>query len=119
MDLRANHQSSPLIIVPLPIMSVAVQSLPDQAVVHAYRHLYRQGLKVIRYSTPGRHVLRSILQTSFRSAPREEFDSSKIANTLCFLERAAVVTGFEHKIVKNLLFARYWELPHIAKEARA
>lgn len=99
-------------------MSAVVQSLPNQAIVHAYRHLYRQGLKVIRYSTPGRHVLRSVLQTSFRSAPREEFDSSKIANTLRFLERAATVTGFEHKIVKNLLLARYWARPHITNPAR-
>ncbi|KAJ5138073.1 hypothetical protein N7526_004306 [Penicillium atrosanguineum] len=93
-------------------------SLADQAVVHAYRHLYRQGLRTIRYATPGRHVLRSTLRTSFRSTPRDEFDPSRIANTLRFLERAADATGFEHKIVKNLLFARYWELPNIAKESR-
>lgn len=99
-------------------MSASLQAVSNQAIVHAYRHLYRQGLKVIRYSTPGRHVLRSILQTSFRSAPREEFNPSRIANTLRFLERAAAVTGYEHKIVKNLLFARYWELPQIAKESR-
>lgn len=99
-------------------MSAPSQVVSNQAIVHAYRHLYRQGLRVIRYSTPGRHVLRSILQTSFRSAPREEFNPSRIVNTIRFLERAATVTGYEHKIVKNLLFARYWELPRIAKESR-
>jgi len=93
-------------------------TLADQAVVHAYRHLYRQGLRTIRHATPSRHVLLTTLRTSFRSAPREEFDPSKIANTLRFLERAADATGFEHKIVKNLLFARYWELPNVAKESR-
>lgn len=88
------------------------------AVVHAYRHLYRQGLKVIRYSTPSRHVLRSILQSSFRSSSRDDFDAAKIANTLQFLERAASVTGYEHKIVKNHLSVRYWELPQAVKESR-
>lgn len=99
-------------------MSASTQVVSDQAIVHAYRCLYRQGLKAIRYSTPSRHVLRSILRTSFRSAPREEFNPSRIANTFRFLERAAAVTGYEHKIVKNLLFARYWELPQIAKDSR-
>lgn len=96
----------------------ALGSPVDQAVLHAYRHLYRQGLRTIRYATPGRHVLLTTLRTSFRSAPRHEFDPSRIANTLRFLERAADATGFEHKIVKNLLFARYWELPNVAKESR-
>lgn len=99
-------------------MSASAQGPANQVVVHAYRHIYRQGLKTIRYSTPSRHVLRTTLRTAFRSAPREEFDSLRIANTLRFLERAADVRGFEHKIVKNLCFARYWELPQIAKESR-
>ena len=91
--------------------------IQPQTIVHAYRHLYRQGLKAIQYSTPARHVLRSTMRDSFRST-RDKFDPSRIANTLRFLERATNMTGFEHKIVKNLLLARYWELPQIAKESR-
>ncbi|OOQ86189.1 hypothetical protein PEBR_22348 [Penicillium brasilianum] len=90
----------------------------QQEIVHAYRHLYRQGLKAIRYATPSRHVLRTTLRTSFRASPPAEFNPSRIANTLRFLERAADMTGLEHKIFKNLLMSRYWELPQIAKESR-
>lgn len=87
-------------------------------VVHAYRHLYRQGLKVIRYSTPSRHVLRSILRNAFRSSKAQDFDPSRIANTLRFLERATEVAGLEHKIVRNLLLTRYWQLPQNSRESR-
>ncbi|KAJ5489597.1 hypothetical protein N7539_004487 [Penicillium diatomitis] len=94
------------------------QIVSRQDVVHAYRHLYRQGLKAIRYSTPSRHVLRTSLRASFRDSPPTEFDSLRISNTLRFLERACNVAGLEHKILKNLLLSRYWELPNIAKESR-
>ncbi|KAJ5936969.1 hypothetical protein N7466_003419 [Penicillium verhagenii] len=91
-----------------------------QPILHAYRSLYRGALKAIRYSTPARHVLRSTMRNAFRSThtPTSEFDPSKIANTLLFLERAADVRGLEHKIVKNLMLARYWEQPHIARDSR-
>ncbi|KAJ5533638.1 hypothetical protein N7494_010190 [Penicillium frequentans] len=88
-----------------------------QPIVQAYRSLYRQALKAIRYSTPARHVLRSTMRSAFRSN-HTELDPSKIANTLLFLERATDVRGLEHKIVKNLMLARYWEQPHIARESR-
>lgn len=88
------------------------------AVVHAYRNLYRQGLKAIRYSTPARHVLRSTLRRSFRSSPRDEFDQSRIDNTLAFMQRAAEFNGLEHKILRNILITRYWESPAVAKESR-
>lgn len=99
-------------------MSAPVQTLSDKAVVHAYRHLYRQGLRASQYSTPSRHILRSILRKSFRSSSPEDFDASKIANTLKFLDRAASAKGFEHRILKNLLFVRYWEMSRVLKEAR-
>lgn len=85
-------------------------------VIHAYRHIYRQALKAIRYSTPARHVLRSTMRSAFRST--HDLDPQKIANTLRFLERATEVRGLEHKIVKNLLLARYWETPQNVKESR-
>lgn len=81
----------------------------QRAMIHAYRHLYRQGLKAIQYSTPGRHILLKSLRNSYRSSPSEQFDPAKITNTLRFLERATEVAGMEHKILKNLLLARYWE----------
>lgn len=85
--------------------------------IHAYRHLYRQGLKVIRYSKPARYTLRSILRTAFRS-PSEQFEPSRIANTLRFLERATGTANLEHKIVKNILITRYWETTPIGKDSR-
>ncbi|GAD97955.1 hypothetical protein ANI_1_1588074 [Paecilomyces variotii No. 5] len=93
-------------------------AVDQQAIVLAYRHLYRQGLKVVNYSTPARHVLRRILRTSFRSASRDEFDPNRMANTLQFLQRATDSRGMEHKIVKNLLMVRYWEQPQVKKDAR-
>ncbi|KAF3384434.1 hypothetical protein F1880_002041 [Penicillium rolfsii] len=92
--------------------------LNQPEVAHAYRHLYRQGLKAIGYATPSRYVLRTTLRTSFRASPPSEFNPSKIANTLRFLKRATDMTGMEHKILKNLLLSRYWEMPQIAKESR-
>ncbi|CAI7588135.1 unnamed protein product [Penicillium pancosmium] len=96
-------------------MATAVPS--KTAVLHAYRHLFRQGLKVIRYSTPGRYTLRTIMRRSFRSSS-EQFDAPRIANTLRFLERATAAANMEHKIVKNILITRYWETTPIGKDSR-
>ncbi|PWY67477.1 DUF1763-domain-containing protein [Aspergillus costaricaensis CBS 115574] len=96
-----------------------LKSVVDQkAVVHAYRHLYRQGLKAINYSTPARHVLRHSLRSAFRSSSPEELNPRRIANTLQFLQRAADVAGLEHKIVKNLMMMKYWEQPQVRKDHR-
>lgn len=103
-------------------MNAAIYSLQSQAdrraVVSAYRRLYRQGLKVINYSTPSRYVLLKILRSSFRASPIEAFDMGKIENTLRFLQRATVMLGIEHKIVRNLLMVRYWEQPLMRKDHR-
>ncbi|KAK1150331.1 hypothetical protein N8T08_000233 [Aspergillus melleus] len=88
------------------------------AVIHAYRHLYRLGLKVVNYSTPSRHVLLHTLRSAFRAGTREEFQPQKIANTLSFLQRARDVAGLEHKIVRNILMVNYWEQPIMRKEYR-
>ncbi|KAL4785078.1 hypothetical protein BJX76DRAFT_356401 [Aspergillus varians] len=79
-----------------------------QAIVQAYRHLYRQGLKAINYSTPARHLLVNTLRSSFRSLPAQQFDSHRITNTLDLLGKAADVSGIEHRIVKNLFMTKYW-----------
>lgn len=94
------------------------KAVDQQAIIHAYRHLYRQGLKVVNYSTPSRHVLLRILRSSFRSASREDFDPERISNTLRFLQRASESTGLEHKIVKNLIMVRYWEQSQVKKDVR-
>ncbi|OAX79981.1 hypothetical protein ACJ72_05694 [Emergomyces africanus] len=81
------------------------------AILHAYRHLYRTGLQTIRYSCPGRYVLRWTLRKSFRNGPPNEFDPQRIVNTLEFLRHAANSTSTEHKIIKNLLHVRFWQQP--------
>ncbi|OGE47851.1 hypothetical protein PENARI_c035G07293 [Penicillium arizonense] len=99
-------------------MNAPIQAMVDRrAVVHAYRHLYRQGLKAIQYSTPGRYMVLKTLRKSYRS-PSEQFDPAKIAKTLQFLERATEVAGMEHKILRNILMARYWEQDHLTKDSR-
>lgn len=90
----------------------------DRAVIHAYRHLFRQGLKACHYATPARYMLLQSLRKAYRSSPVEAFDATKIKNTLGFLERATEVAGMEHKIFKNLLMSRYWEQDHITREMR-
>jgi hypothetical protein len=90
---------------------------PKEIIV-AYRHLYRQCLKVVNYSAPSRHVLLRILRSSFESGSGPDFDTRKIANTLLFLRRASGSTGLEHKIVKNIIMIRYWEQPRIKKDTR-
>ncbi|KAJ5855746.1 uncharacterized protein N7529_009690 [Penicillium soppii] len=98
-------------------MSTSVQAV-DRSVVHAYRHLYRQGLKAIQYSTPGRHMLLKSLRKAYRSSPIETFDAVRINNTIRFLKRATEVAGIEHKILKNLLMTRYWEQDYLARDFR-
>lgn len=95
-----------------------VQSLAPQQVIHAYRHLYRQGLKAVNYSTPARLVLLRNLRQSFRTSYRQDFDPQKIENTVRFLQRASDVAGMEHKIVKNLMLVRYWNQPLLRKDLR-
>ncbi|OOG01206.1 hypothetical protein ASPCADRAFT_203077, partial [Aspergillus carbonarius ITEM 5010] len=102
-------------MIPTQTLKTAVD---PKTVVHAYRHLYRQGLKAVNYSTPARHVLRNNLRTAFRSSSPEELNPRRIANTLQFLQRAADVAGMEHKIVRNLLMMKYWEQPQVRKDHR-
>ncbi|KAL4759571.1 uncharacterized protein BDW70DRAFT_78711 [Aspergillus foveolatus] len=82
-----------------------------QAIIHAYRQLYRHGLKAVNYSTPARHVLVQTLRSSFRTSPAQDFDSLRINNTLNFFHKAANIAGIEHKIVRNLLMIKFWDQP--------
>ncbi|OAL54328.1 DUF1763-domain-containing protein [Pyrenochaeta sp. DS3sAY3a] len=77
--------------------------MSNEAVVHAYRHLYRQGLRAVQFSKPARFTLRDRLRLAFRRGHVKDFDPRKIKTTLEFLEYATKENGLEHKIVKNLL----------------
>ena len=77
-------------------------------IITAYRTLFRLSLSAIHYSTPARHKVRDILRSSFRNSPASDFNPIRIANTVRFLRRARTYNGYEHKILKNILFVRYW-----------
>ena len=81
----------------------------QQPVLHAYRHLYRTGLRAVQYSRPARYEIRDILRQAFRTSPLSNFNPRRIQNTLRFLENARKYDGFEHKILKNLLHLQYWK----------
>jgi hypothetical protein len=80
-------------------------------IITAYRHLYRHGLRAIRYSKPARYILRDRLRRAFRASPVSDFEPQRIANTIEFLRGAEASTGLEHHVLKNLLHFWYWE-PH-------
>ncbi|KAF2873411.1 hypothetical protein BDV95DRAFT_604918 [Massariosphaeria phaeospora] len=77
-------------------------------VVHAYRHLYRSGLRAVQFSKPARYTLRDRLRLAFRRGTVADFSPHKIANTLEFFGYATRENGLEHKIVKNLLLV-WWD----------
>lgn len=82
--------------------------MPNKAIVHAYRHVLRHGLRAIQFSKPARFTLRDRLRAAFRKGSASDFDQQRIANTLEFLQYAERQNGLEHKVVKNLLFV-WWE----------
>jgi hypothetical protein len=79
-----------------------------RSITTAYRHLYRTALKAVRYSRPARHSVREVLRRAFRETPSSAYNPQRIANTVKFLERAEKYAGFEHRILKNMLFIRWW-----------
>jgi hypothetical protein len=81
--------------------------MANEAVVHAYRHLYRQSLRAVQFSKPARYTLRDRLRLAFRKGSAQDFEPSKVQNTLEFLQYATRENGLEHKIIKNLLFV-WW-----------
>ncbi|KAF2494105.1 DUF1763-domain-containing protein [Lophium mytilinum] len=72
-------------------------------IVHAYRHLYRHGLRAVQFSTPARYTLRDRLRLAFRTGDPLEFSQSKIDNTIEFLKGATRETGLEHRLLKSFL----------------
>ncbi|KAJ4368203.1 hypothetical protein N0V83_006559 [Neocucurbitaria cava] len=81
--------------------------MSNQAVIHAYRHLYRHSLRAIQFSKPARYTLRDRLRLAFRKGSPANFEPHKIQNTVEFLQYATRENGLEHKIIKNLLFV-WW-----------
>ncbi|RMZ85360.1 hypothetical protein DV737_g826, partial [Chaetothyriales sp. CBS 132003] len=86
-----------------------------QAILKAYRALFRSGLRACKYQSLARVQLRDILRGAFRDSPWTALDSRRIENTLEFLERAGRYNGMEHKIVKNILFVRWWRMRPLSK----
>jgi len=80
----------------------------DSAVTSAYRRLLRISLQAVRFSTPARYQVQSILRDSFRNSPAAAFIPRRIENTIGFLEQAREHNGLEHKILRNILHVRYW-----------
>ena len=87
--------------------TLKISGMSQQDVIHAYRHLYRHGLRAIQFSKPARFTLRDRLRLAFRKGSAADFESQKIQNTLEFLHYATTQNGLEHKIIKNLLFV-WW-----------
>jgi hypothetical protein len=81
--------------------------MSQQAVIHAYRHLYRHSLRAIQFSKPARYTLRDRIRLAFRKGSATDYKPQRIQNTLEFLQYATKQSGLEHKIVKNLLFV-WW-----------
>ncbi len=81
--------------------------MSQDAIVHAYRHLYRHGLRAVQFSKPARYTLRDRLRSAFRKGSVADFEPERIRNTVEFLQYATRESGLEHKIVKNLLFV-WW-----------
>lgn len=82
--------------------------MAQEEVLHAYRHLYRAALRAVCYSQPASSVARDQLRRAFRDKTNT-FDKNTIRRTVWFLNNAARERGTEHKIVKNLLFTKFWK----------
>ncbi|KFH41469.1 hypothetical protein ACRE_078120 [Hapsidospora chrysogenum ATCC 11550] len=73
-----------------------------QAIIHAYRRLYRSLLQAVQYATPARYIARDQLRAAFRE-PDATLDPEGIKRTVWFLQAASKERGLEHKILKNLI----------------
>ncbi|KAH6645791.1 hypothetical protein BKA67DRAFT_86092 [Truncatella angustata] len=80
--------------------------MADSRVIHAYRRLYRHGLRAVQFSKPARYVLRDRLRVAFRENAAK-LDETGVEKTVQFLEAAQMSRGLEHKVLKNLLFVAF------------
>jgi len=81
----------------------------QKQVVTAYRNLFKAGLRAIQYSRPSRYTLQHRLRHVFRNGSLDDFNQTRINNTLEFLNGAARVRGIEHRIVKGLMLVWFHE----------
>lgn len=77
-----------------------------EAIIHAYRHLYRGLLHAVQFEVRARVVARDQLRTAFREKGAT-YDATGIQRTIWFLKAAAKQRGLEHKILKNLIRTAY------------
>lgn len=85
--------------------------MTDMPVIHAYRHLYRHGLRAVQFSKPARYVLRDRLRAAFREE-NAKLDQPSVERTIQFFKSAQASRGLEHKVLKNLLFVAYHRYEH-------
>jgi hypothetical protein len=74
----------------------------EPSLTHAYRHLYRNLLRAVQYSSPARYIVRDQVRQAFRD-PNGTLDPEAYKRTVWFLKAATKETGLEHKIIKNLV----------------
>ncbi|KAI0124903.1 hypothetical protein BJ170DRAFT_480804 [Xylariales sp. AK1849] len=81
--------------------------MADIQVIHAYRQLYRSGLRAVQFSKPARYVYRDRLRVAFREKDAK-LEPTSVARTVQFLEAAGRTRGLEHKVLKNLLMVAFY-----------
>lgn len=86
---------------------VTASMASSTAIIHAYRHLYRNSLRAVQFSKPARYTLRDRLRLAFRKGSAGDLEPQRIQQTIEFLQYATKENGLEHKILKNLLFV-WW-----------
>src|SRR5437762_12955348 len=92
---------------------------PSKAqLTRAYRHLYRNALRAVQFSSPARYTVRDKLRRAFRAEGSTDYDQHRIENTIEFLQNATKEKGLEHKVLKNLLIVDSEWAAREAKKAR-
>jgi len=76
--------------------------MSKQEIIHAYRKLYRSGLRAVQYSKPARYSLQAQLRAAFRETGAT-FNAEGCRRTVWFFNAAAQEAGLEHRILRNLL----------------
>lgn len=85
----------------------AQQTMSTEELIHAYRKLFRAGLRAVKFSKPARFVVRDQLRAAFREGNAKDFDPDRVKRTVWFLTLAGEGSRLEHKIVQNLVRTQY------------
>ncbi|KFA63772.1 hypothetical protein S40285_01976 [Stachybotrys chlorohalonatus IBT 40285] len=78
---------------------------PERTVAQAYRHLYKSLLRATRYSQPASTVVRDVLRNAFREKDAV-YEPETVKRTIWFIAAAGRESGWEHKVLKNLIRVR-------------